>query len=203
MSRVLYIDYENVQRVDLNRLDQRDLKVWLFTGVGQSKIPIDLAKSIQSLGDKLRWITIDGNGPNALDFHIAYYLGVHTAQSSKDEHFLLSKDKGFDPLLSHLGRNNIRCKRIASIAEVQPAQRTTPRVKRVPDSDGVYTKVLTNLRKIEPTKRPRSRKTLRQYVRMLAGKAPSEQRLDQLIERLFGSGVIAESNGRVTYQLTP
>lgn len=114
MSRMLYIDYENVQRVDLKGLDQRDLKVWLFTGVAQSKIPIDLAKSIQSLGDKLHWITIDGNGPNALDFHIAYYLGVHAAQNTRDEHFLLSKDKGFDPLISHVGKNNIRCKRIAS-----------------------------------------------------------------------------------------
>ncbi len=202
MSRILYIDYENVQHVDLNRLDQRDLKVWLFTGVGQSKIPIDLAKSIQSLGGKLRWITIDGSGPNALDFHIAYYLGVHSTQNPKDEYFLLSKDKGFDPLISHVNKNNTRCRRITNTAELQSTQRVAAKVKRMPDSDGVYTKVVTNLGKIEPSKRPRSRKTLRQYVRTLAGKSPSEQRLDQLVQQLFGSGVIAESNGRLTYQLT-
>lgn len=202
MSRMLYIDYENVQRVDLKGLDQRDLKVWLFTGVAQSKIPIDLAKSIQSLGDKLHWITIDGNGPNALDFHIAYYLGVHAAQNTRDEHFLLSKDKGFDPLISHVGKNNIRCKRIASTAELQSTQRIAAKVKRMPDSDGVYAKVLTNLGKIEQTKRPRNRKTLRQYVRTLAGKSPSEQRVDQLVEQLFASAIVAESNGRLTYQLT-
>ncbi len=202
MSRILYIDYENVQRVDLNRLDQHDLKVWLFTGVGQSKIPIDLAKSIQSLGGKLRWITIDGNGPNALDFHIAYYLGVHSAQNPKDEYFLLSKDKGFDPLISHVNKNKTRCRRITNTAELQSTQRIAAKVKRMPDSDGVYTKVVTNLVKIEPSKRPRSRKTLRQYVRTLAGKSASEQRLGQLIEQLFRSGVIAESNGRLTYQLT-
>ena len=202
MSRILYIDYENVQRVELSQIDQRDLQVWLFTGVAQTKIPIGLAKSIQSLGDKLRWITIDGNGPNALDFHIAYYLGVHTTQRPKDEHFLLSKDKGFDPLISHVSKNNVRCSRIATIAELQSTQRNVAKAKKMPESDGVYTKILTNLRKIEATKRPRSRKTLRQYIRTLAGKSPSEQRLDQLIEQLFESRVIAESNGRLTYQLT-
>ena len=202
MSKILYIDYENIQRVDLSRLDQRDLKVSLFTGVAQSKIPIDLAKSIQPLGDKLSWITIDGNGPNALDFHVAYYLGVHATQNPKDEHFLLSKDKGFDPLISHVSKRNIRCRRITSTAELQSTQRTLIKAKKTPDSDSVYAKVLKNLSKIEPAKRPRNLKTLRQHVRTLAGKSLSEQRLDQLIEQLLASGVIAESNGRLTYQLT-
>ncbi len=202
MSRVLYIDYENVQRIDLNRVDQRDLKVWLFTGVGQSKIPIDLAKSLQSLGDRLTWITIDGNGPNALDFHIAYYLGVHTTTNPKDEHFLLSKDKGFDPLISHVNKNNIRCRRIANTAELESAQRPVIRLKKTPASDSVYAKVLTNLSKIESTKRPRSRKTLRQHLRTLIGKPLSEQKLNQLIEQLFESGVITESNGGLAYRLT-
>ncbi len=202
MSRILYIDYENVQRIDLSRLEQRDLNVWLFTGVAQNKIPIVLAKSIQSLGDKLRWITIDGNGPNALDFHIAYYLGVHTAESPRDEYLLLSKDRGFDPLISHLRKNNVRCRRITSAAELQPAQRIAAKVKRMRDPDSAYVKVLTNLGKIEPTKRPRSRKTLRQYVRTLAGTSSSGERLDRLIEQLFESGVIAEANGRLAYHLT-
>jgi hypothetical protein len=202
MARVLYIDYENVQRVDLCLLGQRELRVCLFTGVSQSKIPIDLAKAIQPLGDKLTWVTIDGNGPNALDFHIAYYLAVHTTQNSKDEHFLLSKDKGFDPLISHIRKRNIPCRRISSTAELESTQRALTKPKKTSEADGMYAKVLTNLGKIEPTKRPRNRKTLRQHVRALVGKSFSEQKLDQIIGQLFDSGAIAEVSGRLTYQLT-
>jgi hypothetical protein len=202
MAKVLYIDYENVQSVNLSRIDQRECKIWLFTGVSQSKIPTDLAKSIHSLADRLEWVTIDGNGRNALDFHIAFYLGVHTTQSPKDEYFLLSKDKGFDPLISHVSKKGIRCKRIASISEIESTQRTTAKVKKPLESDGVYANILKNLVKIEQTKRPRNRKTLRQHVRTLAGKSLSEEKLDQLIERLFAEGVITDSSGRLTYQLT-
>ena len=202
MAKVLYIDYENVQTVDLSRIDKKEFKICLFTGVAQSKMPTELAKSIHALGDRLDWVAIDGSGPNALDFHIAYYLGIHTAQNPKDEYFLLSKDKGFDPLISHISKKSIRCKRIASISEIGSTQRTTAKGKRPPESDGAYAKILKNLGKIEQTKRPRNRKTLRQYVRTLAGKSLSEEKLDRLIERLFAEGVITDSSGRLTYQLT-
>src|SRR5271157_5152009 len=161
MAKMLYIDYENVQSVDLSRIDKKEFKICLFTGVAQSKMPTELAKSIHSLGDRLDWVTIDGSGPNALDFHIAYYLGIHTAQSPKDEYFLLSKDKGFDPLISHISKKGIRCQRIASISEIVSTQRTTAKGKKPSESDGSYAKILKNLGKIEHTKRPRSRKTLR------------------------------------------
>ena len=102
MTKVLYIDYENVQNLNLNRISQLNFKIWLFTGISQSRIPIELVKSTQAFGHNLEWLSIDGNGPNALDFHIAYYLGLHTAENPKDEYFILSKDKGFDPLIKHV-----------------------------------------------------------------------------------------------------
>jgi PIN domain len=202
MAKVLYIDYENVQAVDLSRIDTRELRICLFTGAAQSKVPTELAKSIHAIGDKLEWVTVDGNGPNALDFHIAYYLGVHTTQNPKEEYFLLSKDRGFDPLVSHLGKKRIHCKRIGSISEIEPTPDSTARAKKPPESDGSYAKILKNLGKIEPTKRPRNRKTLRQYMRTLAGKSISDEKLDQLLQRLLAEGVISDSSGRLTYQLT-
>ncbi len=42
---------------------------------------------------------IEGNGSNALDFHIAMELGCIIENSNKPECVVLSKDKGFDPLL--------------------------------------------------------------------------------------------------------
>ncbi len=200
MSKVLYIDYENVQTVDLSRIVQMDFKVWVFTGVSQSRIPLDLVKSTQAFGNKLEWVTIDGNGPNALDFHIAYYLGVHSARNPRDEYFILSKDKGFDPLVSHVRKGTIRCSRISSVSEIESHARAPARIKKARTVDEMYSRVLANLSKIEERRRPRNRKTLLQFVRALAGKSQKEQKPDQVVAQLFAAKVVVDGKEGLTYK---
>ena len=201
MSKVLYIDYEDVQNVNLSRIAKMDFKVWLFAGVSQSKIPIELVKSTQALGNKLEWVQIDGNGPNALDFHIAYYLGVHVAESPKDEYFILSKDKGFDPLIKHVAKSKIKCKRISAISEVEPTSLVAAKVKKTPDADGTYAKIIKNLAKIEESKRPRNRKTLKGHIKTLIGKTQSEEKIEEIMSRLFVSKVVVDVSGGLAYHL--
>jgi hypothetical protein len=201
MSKVLYIDYENVQNVNLSRIAQMDFKVWLFAGVSQSRIPIELVKSTQALGNKLEWVQIDGNGPNALDFHIAYYLGVHVAESPKDEYFILSKDKGFDPLIKHVAKSKIKCKRISAISEIEPTSRITAKVKKTPDADGTYAKVIKNLAKIEEGKRPKNRKTLKGHIKTLIGKTQSEEKIEEIMSQLFATKVVVDLAGGLAYHL--
>jgi hypothetical protein len=200
VSKILYIDYENVQNIDLSRIAELDFKIWLFTGVSQSRIPIELVKSTQAFGSNLKWVTIAGSGSNALDFHIAYYLGVHSALNPKDEYFILSKDKGFDPLVTHVVSSKIRCRRISSISEIAPTSRPSSRTRKTADADGSYAKVVGNLTKIEETKRPRNRRTLRQHVISLVGKSQSEQKVDQILEQLFVAKVVIEEGGRLKYK---
>jgi len=194
MSQVLLIDYENVQKINLTEIEGMDCRVSVFTGSSQSKIPIELVSSAQALGERLSWVRVDGNGPNALDFHIAYYLGVYAAKNPADEYLILSRDKGFDPLIKHLTRERVLCRRIGSISELGPAKRTR-------GQDGEYGKVVANLKKIGKDQWPRSKKTLRQHIKSLVGKDQSEEKLDQLIERLFGSKQIVEEHGRITYRI--
>jgi hypothetical protein len=201
MSRVLYIDYENVQNVNLGRIAQLDFRIWVFTGVSQSRIPIELVRSTQAFGSNLQWVSIDGNGPNALDFHIAYYLGLHAAENPKDEYFILSKDKGFDPLIKHVAKSKIKCRRISTISEIEPVPRAPARVKKSPDADGAYAKIVQNLTEIEESKRPRNRKTLRGHIKTLIGKSQTEEKIDQIIRQLFASKVVMDVGGGLTYHL--
>ena len=194
MSKVLMVDYENVQGISLAPVASTDWKVCIFTGITQSKIPITLVASAQALGDRLSWIRIDGNGPNALDFHIAYYLGSGIAKNPHDEYYILSKDKGFDPLVKHIAKGKTICKRIISIGEIASARRTK-------EPDAIYGKVVTNLRKIEKGRRPRNKKTLRQHVSSLIGRADSEEKLDRTIEQLFASKLVVEENGKLIYRI--
>jgi hypothetical protein len=61
---------------------------------------------------------ISGNGPNALDFHIAYYVG-EISQKDPDAYFhIISKDTGFDPLIQHLRKRGIKIHRERDIGEI-------------------------------------------------------------------------------------
>lgn len=192
MGKRLFIDYENVQGIDLSEIAGIDCQVDVFTGSTQSKIPIGLVTSAQTLGNRLKWIRIDGSGPNALDFHIAYYLGATIAKSPQDEYFILSKDKGFDPLMKHVAKEKVICKRITSISEMMP----TRRPKNV---DVDFEKVLLNLKKIEKTRRPRNETALRQHVKSISGKSGTEEKVRQIVNRLISLKAIVIENGRITY----
>ena len=193
MSKILLIDYENVQGINLSEVEKTDCKVSVFTGSTQNKIPFDLVSSAQALGSKLSWIRIDGNGPNALDFHIAFYLGNHIAKNPNDQYYILSKDKGFDPLVKHVAKGKVACKRITNISEMG----FTRRPKSIdPDLE----KVLLNLQKIEKSRRPRSEGALRQHIKTILGKSGTDEKAAQAVGKLISSKAITLDNGKATYK---
>ena len=73
---IVLVDFENVQPKDIGLLKGGPFKVKVFLGPNQSKIPVSLAAALQSLGDSAEYIILEAAGTNALDFHIAYYIGV-------------------------------------------------------------------------------------------------------------------------------
>lgn len=118
-KKLLLIDFENVQQVDLSRLDE-GRHVIIFVGASQKAIPIELVTSAQKLGPRVEWQRVDGNGSNALDFHIACHLGRVLEKSAHVHCTVLSKDKGFDPLLRWLNKTGLKCTRINSLLELDP-----------------------------------------------------------------------------------
>ena len=74
----------------------------VFVGAQQNRIPFEFADAMQRLGEKARYIKIAGTGRNALDFHLAFYLGELVHQYPDAAFRVVSKDRGFDPLIAHL-----------------------------------------------------------------------------------------------------
>jgi len=106
------IDYENVQPADLAGLEAEQACVLIFMGA-QQKVGSSLIEAVQALGERGRFIRISGNGPNALDFHIAYYLGQWTMRDPHATFLIVSKDKGFDALIAHLSGKGTQVKRLS------------------------------------------------------------------------------------------
>lgn len=147
------------------------------------------------MGSNIEWIKIDGNGSNALDFHIAYYLGFLTRIDQKSEYIILSKDKGFDPIVRYVVKKNIACRRINSIVEILET------TKKPSINQAHMNKVLENLKKIDRAKRPRKRGTLHKHVVSLGKGSMTEKEVTEIIDELFITGQISEENNRLKYEI--
>jgi hypothetical protein len=190
-NKLLLVDFENVQQVDLTRLGD-NFHVVIFVGSSQKSVPIDLVTSAQKLGTRVEWQRVEGNGSNALDFHIACHLGRIIEKSPTLYCIVLSKDKGFDPLLRHLNKNGLKCKRINSLLELEPKSAT--------EEEPNYKRVFELLSKSEKKSRPRKRKTLSQHISSMFQKKIAQSDIDRIIDILFANKMISESNNTISYE---
>lgn len=189
------IDYENVQPKNLESLKGHPVKVMVFVGANQTKIPFDLADALQALGEKAEYIKISGTGRNALDFHIAFYLGELVDRDDTDTFHIISKDSGFDPLIRHLEARNVKTRRWQFLAELP--------FLRIPAEKSDDEKIDAIVRNLagRGQSRPRRVKTLANTINALFSKELSETELQRLMELLQRRGRIRVQEGKVSYHL--
>jgi hypothetical protein len=189
---LLLVDFENVQQVDLARLDD-SFQIIIFVGAAQKSIPIELVTNAQKLGSRIEWQRVDANGSNALDFFIACQLGRVLERSPHLQCIVLSKDKGFDPLLRHLNKTGLTCNRLNSLLELDPKAAAQP-------EEPNYKRVIEVLGKSEKKSRPRKRKTLSQHISSIFQKKLPQAEVDRIIDILFANKMISETNDTITYE---
>ena len=194
-TNYVLIDFENVQPKNLELLKDHSFKVYVFVGASQTKVPFDLASTMQAFGNDARYIKISGNGKNSLDFHIAYYVGQLSLQDPEGNFYIISKDTGFDPLIKHLRAKKIRIHREKDLAEIPFL-----RISIATSSDEKITAIVKNLAG-RGQARPRKTKTLANTINSLFTKKLDENELMALITELQEQKYIAISQGNVTYKL--
>ena len=119
-KKLLLVDLENKHKVDLSPLDE-SFRAIIFVGANQNPPKASKKPSTAHRFSRVDFLKISGSGKNALDFHIAFELGRTFETAPDTQCFVLSGDKGFDPLLNHLNVNGMTCRRVESIAELVPA----------------------------------------------------------------------------------
>lgn len=194
-TNYVLIDYENVQPEAMAVLAQEHFKVIVFVGANQAKVTFEVASALQQMGDRAEYVKITGNGSNALDFHIAFYIGV-LAGIEPDAYFhIVSKDTGFDPLIQHLkGKKILACrsKDVTDIPIVKAANSKSP-------ADRVAV-VIADLKR-RGASRPRAVKTLSSTISGIFQKQISDQDVASLIATLQKQGVVTVNGTKVTYSL--
>jgi hypothetical protein len=196
-TNYVLIDYENVQPDAIALLNQEHFKVIVFVGTNQTKVSFEIASTLQSMGERVEYIKISGSGKNALDFHIAFYIGKIAAKEPEVCFHVISNDSGFDPLIQHLKSKKILACRSNDIMEI-------PIIKTA-NSQSPAKKLHLIIRDLQRrgTSKPRSAKTLAGTVSSLFQKQLPEQELKDLLDALQRKGWIKLNGTEISYALPP
>lgn len=102
----ILVDFENVQPPDLDLLRGEQFQILIFRGPHQKKLDAEMVTVLQPLGDRVKYIKSTKPGKNALDFHIAFTVGrqieSHQQSGTHARFIVISRDNGFDSLLTHV-----------------------------------------------------------------------------------------------------
>lgn len=195
-TNFVLIDFENIQPEDIGKLKEGPFKVKIFLGPNQAKIPVSLATALQPLGENAEYIMLETSGNNALDFHIAYYIGALSAAEPTAFFHIISKDKGFDPLLTYLKKKKISAQRSLCIADIPYFKPAPPAVPKT-QLDAVIEDLIRR-----KASKPRTKKTLLSTIRALFMKDPlSDKQVDDLFDVLCKRGFVKVDGTKVSYAL--
>ena len=220
-TQYVLVDYENVHP-DLSVLAGTPYKVKVFFGAKQqeSRIPYQLMKAMLALGGNAEPVEVSRSGKNALDMHIAYYIGGLLALEPDATIHVISGDTDFDPLLEFLRGKGVVCKRSKTIGElakhhVPRAQATASRPARAPRAAPAHkpapppkpavdklAPIVKQLRSLngKPATRKKLAQTIATWFKQHGGEQSAkavEQAIDELIRQKF----VTQNGAKVTYSL--
>jgi len=189
-NTVLLVDYENVQQIESSQLPD-DVAVRIFIVAKQAKVQRQVVELVSNRPATIKPVFIDGQASNALDFHIAFYLGEYAATMPGARFLILSKDKDYDPLIRHLTSRGIECERIAELSAANFRTKSDEKLE--------YSRTVGWLETMNPKARPSSRKALLSHVANFLQRKPGDRAVGTIVDRLMTDGVVSESGKALDY----
>ncbi|MCE9523730.1 MAG: hypothetical protein K8S25_15030 [Alphaproteobacteria bacterium] len=215
----ILIDFENVQPDKIGALDTGAFKIKVFVGAKQSRVALGLASALQPMGNAVEYVQIEGSGRNALDLHIAYYIGRLAVEEPGCVFHIVSRDTDYDPLIDHLRAKKIHCQRWSSFGDIPHARVVAPKAAQVaraaarpkalpkaaakaaPVVSPQVDEIVDNLHK-RAKARPSTLKALTSTIKShFRGVGMTDAEVNAIVEALTKRGLIAVKDGKVTYSM--
>ncbi len=188
-TNYIFVDFENVQETDVDRVAGKNVKIFFVLGVRHKSLPTKLTMKLLKFASQVEIVETGQNGKNALDLVLAYHVGV-TAKADPQGYFhFISKDKDFDALISHLKSSGKLAGRHVSFAETPILMNLVERVKFVKEH---FTNVSNGF--------PKKKAALISQLQHLFGKELSTEEVEATIVELQKAKLLKISDaGAVTY----
>jgi hypothetical protein len=182
----IFVDFENVHKVDLAVIGNKTVTFTLLLGAKHSTLDVSLVEKMMEHASSVQLLRLTSSGKNALDFALAFYLGKAVTADPSGYFHIVSKDKGFDPLVELLRSRHIKVLRHDNFSTLPFSAPVNPSPVQTND---LFDRVLAHMRK-NKTNRPKRKKTLIHHLLALAGNSATESGILDLIEKLQKAGHI-------------
>lgn len=188
-TNYIFVDFENVQESDLDRIAHKPVMVTLVLGRRHKSLPVKLVKLIQKYAAQVALVETAFEGKNALDFVVACLIGRESARDTHGYFHVLSRDTGFDALICHLKSQEILAARHASFSEIPVLMNAAERAQ-----------LLTHSLAAHAVNRPKKRQTLESQIQARFGKALSAAEVEETVQKLVQASMLTVSDkGVVSY----
>jgi hypothetical protein len=226
-AHFILVDFQNVTKVDLDRLAVEDVVLLLFLGENQKKLSATLEKQVINHQAEVRLIKVGDSAPNALDKRLVEYLGGLCSRHPGAQFHILSKDKDYDLVVACLVSTGLKVARydafeelpiitakksgasrapfamVQAVAAPEPIVAPPPKLQVVPKPKPVedkMEKLIKQMKNGAAANRPKKRSTMEHHINAAHGNKLSSGEVAALINRLIAQRVIAiDAKGKVTY----
>ena len=221
IDQVFFLDFENVQKVDLSLISGKT-KIYLMSGKVQTKSAIEYATKIADSCSSIEIIKIKEPGPNALDFHIAYFLGRITFQAANKKYLIFSNDKGYDSLIRYLKDEGIKIERKEvkkeneenelkveakekTVKKTETPQKTQPisnlKAKVKEKQNSPYDNAYAHFIEMPKKNRPKKEDGLKAFIKTALGNKESDSVVNEIFNTFIKKNIISIENEKVKYNV--
>ena len=198
IQNYVLVDFENIQPTNIELLKNHNFKLIIFVGSNQKNISFEIAEIVQSFGNNAEYVKINGNGKNALDFHIAFYIGKFSEMDKNLYFYIISKDTGFDSLISYLRTLKIKIQRVEYISKIPILQ--IPNILNLKTIDEKIEEIKRKF--LSQSNNPATEKTLKSSINNLFQKTLNEKELNIIIKELLNRNIIKINENKINYFLS-
>lgn len=217
-SHFVFVDFENVQSIDLALVEGKPMHVTLLIGEKQKRLDLALVRQIHRHARQVSIIEVGASGRNALDLVLAARLGQSMRENSGATFAIISRDHDFDPLVAHFSADQVRITRepefsaLPIFGSATPTAagarslKTSPRGAKLPPTPAsaaaLRQKKLDGLvaRLRAKSNRPKTRDSLLHHINTVFGQKLTVDAREEILTELLAFRIFTIQNGtKLTY----
>lgn len=188
-TNYIFVDYENVQENELDRIAHKPVKLTLVLGRRHKTLPVKLVRLIHKCAPQVVLLETALEGKNALDFVLACQVGSESLRDPQGYFHIVSGDTGFDALIAHLKGQGMLAARHKAFREIPVLMNADERAR-----------LLANFFKTNSSPRPKRRVALEAQIQGIFGKALSAEDVAATVQKLVQLSILIISDkGAVSY----
>lgn len=112
-QRYLFIDYQDLDKINIRRLKSLCDRVYILVQEEEKYVPLDKVMAFQRFGKRIKWVVVDAHDEEDMIYRQCFLLGeMHQKLRENIEFVIISSDEALDPIVAYLKKEGRKCQRL-------------------------------------------------------------------------------------------